>query len=477
MNAAPPLTRRFKATFAIGSMAEAIVISTTTQFLLIFYNQVRGAPAGLVGLALSAGLVLNAFWDPVVGSWSDRTRTRLGRRHPFMFAAIVPVGLSFYALFNPPEQLSQTALLVWLCVGNIMLQQALAVFHTPHLALGGELSDRYLERSNVMAYNTFFLWVGDTLCWLLTFGWFFRPSPGFPNGALDASRWPNFSLIVAMTAFVILSVSAWFTRSRIKYLPKTAPDAKGFGAVEFVRDLGRALSNRNYVMLLIGYFFLSLMMGVRGGLWIYGATYFWQLANDQIVYFVFGSLAGYVFGSAIVTHLHRRFEKRWTAAGAAALYCIGPAIPLALGYLGVLGPQTPGLLVILICFSVLQHVPFCIMTTTVYSALADIADENEVKFGLRQEGVLFATRTFFARVDQAIGAALAGWVLTLIAFPKNAVPGEVPEPVLMGLAAAWVLSTLPGLGAAIFYAHLNVTRATHATARAVLDQRRAVAAD
>ncbi|MBC7938985.1 MAG: MFS transporter, partial [Chitinophagaceae bacterium] len=106
------------------------------------------------------------------------------------------------------------------------------------------------------------------------------------------------------------------------------------------------------------------------------------------------------------------------------------------------------------------------------SALADIADENELKYGLRQEGALYATRTFFARVDQALGTALAGWVLATIAFPAKAVPGQVPQAVLMGLAAAFVLSVVPGLIASIFYGMLNVTRATHDATRQALQVRK-----
>ena len=114
------------------------------------------------------------------------------------------------------------------------------------------------------------------------------------------------------------------------------------------------------------------------------------------------------------------------------------------------------------------------MTTTIYSALADIADENELKYGIRQEGILYSTRTLFARVDQALGTALAGFVLSIIAFPAKATPGEVPQSVLMALALAFILSTIPGLIAAIFYGMLRVTRVTHdATKAALLLKRKA----
>ena len=469
---APPVSVAMKVSYGLGSTAEAVVITTTSSFLLLFYNQVRGLSASHVGIALAAGLIVNAVFDPLIGSWSDRTRSKWGRRHPFMFASILPAAGLFYAVFNPPG-VSELGQLIWLAAANTLLLQAMSVYHTPHLALGGEMSDDYLERSSIMGYNTFCLWVGDTLGWLLSFRVFFAATSEFPNGALDPARWPIFSAVIALAVFVILGFSSWSTRSRIPYLPQPAITTPGFGIVELGRDVLRALSNRNYVVLLFGLLLLSMMVGVRSGLWLYGATYFWQLNNNQISLFAIGSFTGYLFAAFAVKPLHARFDKRWTGMFAVLLYCVGPAIPLALGWLNLLRSDTPGLLWILIGFSVLQHLPYSVMTTTIYSALADIADENELKYGIRQEGVLYSTRTFFARVDQALGTALAGWVLTVIAFPAKATPGQVDRTVLMSLAAAFVLSTIPGLIAAIFYGMLRVTRKSYDATQSALIVKRA----
>jgi len=269
---------------------------------------------------------------------------------------------------------------------------------------------------------------------------------------------------------IILFTSSFGTRKRIPFLPKATPSMGRFSAKAFLNDVRHALSNRNYVMLLISLFFLSMMQGVRGGLWIYTATYFWQLTNAQITWFAVGSFISYSCGSAVVAWVHRTIDKRWTGTIAVAVYSLGPALPLLLGWLGILSAQTPGILVLLISFSLLQHLPYSLMTTTTYSMLADISDENELRYGERQEGVLFATRTFFGRIDQAIGAALAGWALSLIAFPKAAVPGQVEPAVLHGLAFAFILSTIPGLIAAAFYTRLALSRGSYERTRAGLDQ-------
>lgn len=467
----PPLTPGLKISYGLGSTAEAVAITATSSFLLLFYNQVRGLPAAHVGMALAAGLFVNAVFDPMVGSWSDRTRSRWGRRHPFMFASILPAAGLFWLVFNPPD-IGEAGQLVWLAVTNTLLLQAMTLYHTPHLALGGELSGDYLERSSVMGYNTFCLWIGDTLGWILSFRVFFAATERFPNGALDPSRWPLFSTAIALTILLILAYSSWSTRSRIPFLPVPAAGQTRFTARELFRDVGRALGNRNYVVLLFGLFFVSMMVGVRTGLWLYSATYFWRLTNDQISLFVIGSFSGYLFAALVVKCLHARFDKRWTGMAALLLYAVGPAVPLALGWAGLLSWETPGILWLLVAFSVLQHLPYSVMTTTIYSALADIADENELKYGMRQEGVLYSTRTFFARVDQALGTALAGFVLTLIAFPAKATPGRVDEAVLTGLATAFVLSTIPGLVAAIFYGMLRVTRQTFDATQAALAAKR-----
>lgn len=466
---APPLTVGFKISYGLGATAEAITFQASSMFLLIYYNQVLGVSPGLVGLALSAGLMVNAVFEPIVGSWSDRVRTRLGRRHPFMFAAAAPIAICFYALYSPPAGLGSTGLLIWLTVFYILLQQTASAYEAPHLALGGELSDDYIERSSVMAYNTFFAWVGDAVTALVALKLFFKASEGFPNGALDPTNYPAFAFWVAATLLILRFYSAFATVPRIPYLAQTGADTPRFSLIEFWRDILRALKNRNYVIMLFGLLFFALMTGVRNGLYLYTMTYFWNLTNDEIAWFFVGSATGYVFAGFIVKRLHDRFDKNWTAGAACLIYAVGPAIPYALAYVDVISHETPYLLVLLIGFSLFQHVGYSLLTTTNRSALADIADENELSTGLRQEGILFAARTFFQRVDTALGTMLAGWTLVLINFPAKAVPGQVEQTALDGIGLAFLLTIIPGTVAAVLYCMTRVTRESYESTRAALE--------
>jgi Na+/melibiose symporter-like transporter len=126
----PPLRLRTKLFFGIGSAAETIALFSLGSYALLYYNQVLGLPGWLGGLAISLSFVLDGFADPVIGSISDRTRSRFGRRHPFMYAAPIPIALFFPAIFNPPDGLSHALLFLWFTGSVIGLRVAMSVFHT-----------------------------------------------------------------------------------------------------------------------------------------------------------------------------------------------------------------------------------------------------------------------------------------------------------------------------------------------------------
>ena len=175
--------------------------------------------------------------------------------------------------------------------------------------------------------------------------------------------------------------------------------------------------------------------------------------------------------------MHGRFDKKATIIASALAYAVVPAIPIVLGQLGVLKPDTPALLPILISFAALSYGSISILSISVMSALADVADQNELKHGLRQEGILYSTRALAAKLDQAIGTALAGAVITFIAFPEKAKPGRVDDEVLFNLAL-WdgVLPAIPGVIAAVCYGRYRINKASYEATRAALVDRRALAA-
>ena len=116
-----------KSVFGFGSAAFGIKDFGFNTFLLIFYNQVLGVPATLVSGAIAAALIIDAVADPFIGALSDNWRSRLGRRHPFMYASAVPVAVLYFFIWNPPAW-SPGSLFFYLLAVSILLRIAVACY-------------------------------------------------------------------------------------------------------------------------------------------------------------------------------------------------------------------------------------------------------------------------------------------------------------------------------------------------------------
>ena len=321
--------------FGVGSAAETLSLYPVGILSMLYYNQVLGLEVLLAGLVPTISIFADAISDPLIGSLSDRWRSkRWGRRHPFMFIAPVPIALSFWCVFNPPE-LAGLALFAWFLVWSILLRTFMTVYHVPHLAMGGELSKEYLERTTVMSYNNFFGWLGGPPIHKLNTTLFFAVTAQYGNALLNPESYTALSLSNAVAITLVLLASAWFTRDRIPTLPQPAEDAGKFSFRTFFQDILQALRNRNYLFLLLALFALSLMLGVRGALNAYMTVYYWELsAADFANILLIGSGAGYVFGFYFSARVHSLFDKRATIVGTALLLSIFPAMPVILRMAG-----------------------------------------------------------------------------------------------------------------------------------------------
>ena len=464
-----------KLAFGLGAVCETISVASVAGFALFYYNQVLGLSATLAGLAMSVSIVFDGLVDPFVGSLSDRTRSRLGRRHPFMFAAPVPVALSLWAVFNPPAQLEGLWLFAWFLAFTVSLRFTMSVFQVPHLALGGELSSDYAERTRVMSYANLLGAVGTVATPFVALSFFLHATSEYPRGILNPDGYGPWSTVMALVVLTCMLVSAGVTARQIPQLPKPAADVKPFGPMDFVRDIRSALTNRNYIALLLGVFFISIILGMRAGFNLYVNTYYWGLASEQVRWFAFTVLAGFGVGFLMTSRLHDRWDKRRAMVWGAVLLGVFPAVPLTLGILGLAPSLESGwLMPMLMFFGALAAAAGSVLAISVLSALADIADENELRHGLRQEGVLYSTRAVFAKLDAALGTLLVGVVLDLVGMPEKAVPGQVPQAVLNQIALVdGPLLIIPALIGAYFYGRYGIDRAGHARIKADLADARA----
>jgi len=458
--AAPPLGVATKVAFGKGASGEAITNVSFNTFVFFYYNQVLGLSGTLAGLAVTIALFSDAITDPLMGTISDRTKSRFGRRHPYLLFTAIPLGMVFFLIFSPPPGLEGYWLFFWFCGFTILMRTLLTLYAVPHLALGAELSQDYHQRSTVMSYNNFFGFLGGASTSWIAYTWFFNSTEEYANGLRNPEAYPEFAFFAALFISGAILACAWFTRDKIPYLPQPPDDQPPFRPLTVFREMFSAISNRNYLNLLLGFFFLSLMLGVHETLNLHMGTFFWELEPSQLRFYVFGSITGYVLGFTQTTPLHRLIDKRNSIIVSVLGLAFFGALAVNLRLLDIFPTNSWAYLFPLLVFiSVFSYGSGSILNISVMSALADIADEHELKTGRRQEGIFYSARTFFAKSTSALGHLIAGIALDLIEFPTNAVLGEVDTQTIYELGVVYgPMAMVPGICSVFFYGRYKLNR-------------------
>ena len=227
------LSFRTKFFYGFGSISFGIKNNGFSYFVLFVYSSVFGLPAWMAGMALNLILVADAITDPLVGYSSDRLRSKWGRRHPFMYAAAIPVAFTFYFLWTPPADLTDWQLFSYLLICATIIRVFITFYEVPSVALGPELTSNYVERTSLMSYRYFFGWFGGLTTYNLVW-WVFEDK--YEGGRFNPELWSEYGLIAAILIFIGIIVTSLGTHRHIPDLIKPPEKKKTIVPEEFQKD-------------------------------------------------------------------------------------------------------------------------------------------------------------------------------------------------------------------------------------------------
>nr|WP_223181336.1 MFS transporter [Sphingopyxis sp. LK2115] len=453
-----------KVTHGLGSIAYGVKDNGFSTFLLLFYNQVIGLDAGIVGLAIMVALIADAFVDPVIGELTDRTRSRWGRRLPWLYGAPIPLAIMWMLLWNPPE-MSDTMTVAWLIGFAIIVRSLVSMCEVPSVAIVPELTADYDERTAVMRYRFLFGWGGGLLILLLAYGVFF----GGAKGLVDPDGYFPYALTGAllMTGAVMLSAAGQHKRIAVSNLSDVKPRTTLRRVLGEMRD---TLSNRAFLWLVFAALFGFVNQGITFSLNNYLLGFFWQFTQGEMVAYVFLLFATMVAAFILVGPISARLGKRDGAifAGAVALL-VNSGIYFA--YIQGVFPGLPGKPSVPTMFALVfvSNTFSIILMILSSSMMADVVEASQSETGRRSEGLFFAGYFFMQKCATGIGIFAAGLILSLAAFPANAKPGEVGADVLGNLALGYALAILIiGTLGLIVMRRFPISRADHEARLAIL---------
>jgi GPH family glycoside/pentoside/hexuronide:cation symporter len=300
-----PVVAKFKLLYGSGGVIDGITTASLTYFLLFYLTTVCGLSGTLAGTALLVGLLLDAVADPMIGLLSDNTRSKLGRRYPYLLYSTIPLAILFGLMFSIPAWLSGTALMVYAGLVAMTLRIGLSVFQLPYVAVGAEVTDDYVSRSSIVTWRISFNMIGTFLAIGLGLGVFMAGK----DGLLHRDAYVPFAWTCAAVIALAGLTSAYATRTVLPRLHAVAP---GEGPVvrRFLRELGEVFRNRSFVVLFGAVVAFFVAQGTAGALALYLNRYFWNLSTESVQLVLVGATLGPFLGAPLTALLARFFEKK-----------------------------------------------------------------------------------------------------------------------------------------------------------------------
>ena len=387
------LTLRTKLGFGIGDLGGNLFFTIMGFYLLYFFTDVVGMLPALAGTALMIGKVWDAITDPITGYYSDRTKTRWGRRRPYMFVGAIASFFSMIMIFTPVSLSSQMKLFIYFTFVYCLLNTAYTLVNIPYAALLPELTQNYHERTILTGWRMSFAVIGT----------FFGAALVMP--IVEAVGWPLMGTFMGAVMLFSAMATIWAIKE-----PK---EPEGSLTDGFIRTFGEILKEKTFLTALLPWtFFITGTSMVQGALvyyftYLFGNEGLFQIALVALLFFSLACIPLWVkISNKIGKKKSYMIGMTLMSVGVMAFSLLGP----------ILGP-TFG--VILMAFCGIGLSTHYVMP---HAILPDIVEwDAHTKGKGRREGVYSSLWTFTSKLGQALALALNGWILALVGYSSTAI--------------------------------------------------------
>jgi Na+/melibiose symporter-like transporter len=402
--------------------------------------------------------------DPLIGRWSDTFRSPLGRRHPFMYASTIPIGLCTVLLWRHPAWISAAAMPVYVFTVLAGLRVAGSLYQIPSDSLAPELAPDYHERTTLISWRWFFGLVGAVLLSVLLQGVFLRRDAANPLGQNNPAGYANFGIVAAVIGVSCILISALATQ---RYVPQlNTPPKRRQSLGETTREIVSVLSNPSLLAIMASGLVSGVAGGVSSSLQSFMSYDFWGLTPQVIAAMTLAFAFASVVGVVAAPLLSRALDKKRTMMTVFTLSIFAGVVPVSLRLLGLLPPN--GSWVIPVVLTVDGFVAGVLGITgfvIVGSMVADVVEDAAVKTGVRAEGLLFAANGLLPKFTTGLGVLVGNMMLEFVHFPAAApgarivqvAPAIMRELALLSLPVGAVLNLI-AVSVLIFY---RIDRGSH----------------
>ena len=420
--------------YGFGDMASSMFWKLFGAYLMIFYTDVFGLPAAVVGTMFLITRIWDSAFDPIVGVVADRTHSRWGKFRPYLLWLAVPFGIIGILTFVTPDW-RPTGKLIYAYVTYSLMMMIYSAINVPYASLLGVMSPNPKERNTLSTYRMTFAYIGSFIALLL-----FMPLVNFFSGnskelADQQTGWTMAVVVIAILCIVLFFGCFAWTKERVKPIKETQNPLK--------EDLKDLFKNKPWWILLGAGVAALVFNSIRDGATVYYFKYF-VVEEDYATVSFFGmsfvlsglylalGQAANIIGVIAAAPVSNRIGKRNT-------YMWAMIIATVLSVIFYWFDKED--LIWMFVFQALISVCAGSIFPLLWSMYADCADYSELKTGNRATGLIFSSSSMSQKFGWAIGTAVTGWLLGFFGFQANAVQSE---EAISGIKM--FLSFLPAIG-------------------------------
>ncbi len=425
------LTFGYKVTWGIAALGTSLISGVFGALLPIFYQDYLGLSARWISIASLIYAIWNALNDPLFGYLSDSTRSKHGRRIPYMRYTAPFLAATFALVWFAPQHAGDFSLFLWMLVSMVLYDGCYTMIGLVYSSLLPEVSESDTQRNHLQISSSLFGLLGTLLGFLIPD--FFRPKAG---EALSFFPLQIAMIVVGVTGMLLIIATTFKVKERLEFSQVDKP-------LKLKDQIRFTFTSKSFLVLVSQNFMSILVSSLVTGSLFYLADYVLQMNTIVLLAFIFVPLIG---GVPITNLIRSRMgvvqaqQLLLVIAGVGLVsltFVPDVLIPvcLALAGFGLSGPQT------------LTNVLF-----------AEVADEDELRSGVRREGAFFGVNALITKPAQSLALALPPIILEATHFVtrqanNNVIFLDQPAGALFGIKV--FIGLIPGiamfLGALILF--------------------------
>jgi GPH family glycoside/pentoside/hexuronide:cation symporter len=395
-----------KIAFGLGMATPIAFVNSVAQLTNLIFNIGLGVSPILLGLAQMIPRLWDAISDPLAGVLSDNTRSRWGRRRPYILLGGIATGIFYATIWYVPPGQSELGILMNYLMATLVFYTAVTLYSVPLVALGYEMTRDYHERTRLFAYGSF---IGNVFAILTP--WMYRAA----NASIFTNEVEGMKYVGLVVAIIIIITAIWCSsKCRENHYQTISKQAR----VQFWPSIKAAMANRTYQRLIAAIFLITAGFNFVNG-----------FSSYIMIYYVFGgakSAAGTVMGingmAWAIAALIAVFPMTWLSKhfGKAATVRVAVVLMIVASMLKIVCYSRENPLLSLIP-TIFLSTGMLILYTMAGSMIADVCDEDELKHGIRREGSFSALYSWWLKLAVSAAYLVAGLILASTNFDHTLV--------------------------------------------------------